>query len=132
MHPLIGTCPVCGETLDVTRLHCRSCDTAIEGRFSIGPFERLTPDQLAFAETFIRSEGKLNRMSEIMDMSYPTLRSRLHELIRALGYEVGQEEEPEPEEPMSDEDRRQILSDLEQRKLSPEEAMQRLRGTKET
>ncbi len=126
MHPLFGTCPVCGETLDVTRLHCRSCDTAIEGRFSIGPFERLTPDQLAFAETFIRAEGKLNRMSELMDMSYPTLRSRLHDLIRALGYEVGQEEEPA--EAISDEERRQILSDLEQGKLSPEEAMQRLQG----
>jgi len=126
MHPLLGTCPVCGETLDVTRLHCRSCDTAIEGRFGIGPFERLTPDQLAFAETFIRAEGKLNRMSELMDMSYPTLRSRLHELIRALGYEVGQEEEPA--ETISDEERRQILSELEQGKLSPEEAMQRLQG----
>lgn len=126
MHPLIGTCPVCGENLDVTRLHCRSCDTAIEGRFSIGPFERLTPEQLNFAETFIRAEGKLNRMSELMDMSYPTLRSRLHELIRALGYEVGQDEEPV--EPIGDDERRQILSELEQGKLSPEEAMQRLQG----
>jgi len=126
MHPIIGTCPVCGESLDVTRLHCRSCDTAIEGRFSIGPFERLTPEQLAFAETFIRAEGKLNRMSDLMDMSYPTLRSRLHELIRALGYEVGGEDEPD--ETISDEERRQILSELEQGKLSPEEAMQRLQG----
>jgi hypothetical protein len=126
MHPLIGTCPVCGETLDVTRLHCRSCDTAIEGRFSIGAFDRLTPEQLAFAETFIRSEGKLNRMGELMDLSYPTLRSRLHELIRALGYEVGQDDEPA--EAISDVARRQILSELEQGKLSPEEAMQRLQG----
>jgi hypothetical protein len=127
MHPILGACPVCGETLDVTRLHCRSCDTAIEGRFAIGPFERLTPEQLAFAETFIRAEGKFNRMQDLMDMSYPTLRSRLHELIRALGYDVGQDDEPD-EAAISDEERRQILSDLEQGKLSPEEAMQKLQG----
>ena len=43
--------------------------------------ERLSPEQLAFAETFIRCEGKLNRMETEMGLSYPTLRARLNELI---------------------------------------------------
>jgi hypothetical protein len=125
MNPLLGTCPVCGESLEVTRLHCRNCDTTIEGHFNTGAFDRLSPEQLVFAETFIRNEGKLNRMEKELGLSYPTLRSRLNDLIRAMGYEVGQEESPAA---ISDEERRQILDDLATGKVTSEEAVQRLQG----
>src|SRR5512136_1629316 len=92
MKNLPGKCPICGENLTVTRLHCRSCDTTIEGQFSLGTLEKLSREQLVFVETFIRCEGKLNRMEKDTGLSYPTLRARLNELIRAMGYEVGQEE----------------------------------------
>ena len=127
MHPILGTCPVCGEALTVTRLHCRSCDTVIEGQFAVGAFERLSPEQLAFAETFIRYAGKLNRMEEKMGLSYPTLRGRLNELIRAMGYDVGQDE-PAPAG-ISDEERRQILDDLAAGKLKSDEALKQLQGS---
>ncbi len=126
MHPILGTCPVCGETLTVTRLHCRSCDTTIEGQFAVGAFERLTAEQLTFAETFIRCEGKLNRMEKEMGLSYPTLRGRLNELIRAMGYEVGQEEAAAAG--ISDEERRQILDDLAAGRVTSEEAVKLLQG----
>jgi len=35
-------------------------------------------------------EGKLNRLQEELGLSYPTVRNRLHEVIRAMGYEVGE------------------------------------------
>jgi hypothetical protein len=126
MHPLIGTCPVCGETLEVTRLHCRSCDTTIDGHFTVGAFDRLSPEQLGFAETFIRNEGKLNRLEIELGLSYPTLRSRLNDLRRAMGYEVGQEE---PAAAIGDEERSRILDDLSVGKLSSAEAVQRLQGS---
>lgn len=125
MHPILGACPVCGETLAVTRLHCRNCDTTIEGRFAVGAFDRLTPDQLAFAETFIRCEGKLNRMEKELSLSYPTLRSRLNELIRAMGYEVGQEETPAG---VTEDERRRILDDLANGRLTSEAAVKALQG----
>mgnify|MGYP002682749966 CR=1 FL=1 len=87
MFPVIGKCPVCGETMTVTRLHCRTCDSALEGQFSLGRFYRLSPQQLAFIETFIRCEGKLTRVQEELNISYPTARARLTEVIRALGYD---------------------------------------------
>lgn len=127
MHPILGTCPVCGETLEVTRLHCRSCDTTIDGHFNIGAFDRLSPEQLAFAELFIRREGKLSRMEADLGLSYPTLRARLNDLVRAMGYEVGQQEEDLPFV-VSDEDRRRILDDLAAGKLSSDEAVKRLQG----
>ena len=63
-HPVIGRCPICNDTLEVTTLHCRTCDTTIQGHFSLGRFYQLTPEQLEFAETFIRCEGKINRVED--------------------------------------------------------------------
>ena len=128
MNPLLATCPVCNEPLTVTRLHCRNCDTTIEGHFATGVFERLTLEQISFAVTFIRCEGKLNRMEKELGLSYPTLRLRLHELIRAMGFEVGQEEAAPPAPLVSDEERRHILDDLSAGRLTPEEAVRMLQG----
>ena len=126
MNSVIGQCPICKETLEVTRLHCPSCDTSIEGHFALGRFYQLSAEQLAFIETLVRCEGKINRVGEELGISYPTVRSRLADVIRALGYEVGQEEEPAG--PISDEERKSILEQLAQGKITSEEAVKRLRG----
>lgn len=123
MYPVIGKCPVCGNTLAVTRLHCRSCDTALEGQFSLGRFYQLTPEQLAFVETFIRSEGKLTRVQEELNISYPTARARLTDVIRALGYEVRDEAEG-----VSSDKRRTILERLATGEISSEKAVELLQG----
>ena len=93
MYTVLSQCPVCESDLVVTRLHCRNCDTNIEGHFFSGPFTQLAREQLAFVETFVRCEGKLNRMEGKLGLSYPTIRNRLHEVIHALGCEPGGEEE---------------------------------------
>jgi hypothetical protein len=123
----ISKCPVCKNELNVTRLQCPRCETVIEGQFSLAnnPFSPLTPEQLQFVVTFVRCEGRLNRMEEEMNLSYPTLRSRLNDVVRALGFEPGKEESvyrPSPEE------RRQILEDLDQGKIDSAEAQRRLAG----
>lgn len=123
MYPVPGRCPVCHEAMEVTRVYCRHCDTAVEGHFSLGRFHRLTAEQLQFAETFVRCEGKITRVEEEMGLSYPTVRGRLNDLIRALGYDV----EPQPAG-ISPEERQGILEDLAQGKLSSEEALELLKG----
>jgi hypothetical protein len=125
MNSVIGQCPICSNTLYVTRLHCRSCDTTIEGHFSLGRLYQLTPEQLGFVETFIRCEGKINRVEQEIGLSYPAVRSRLAEVIEAMGFEVG--ETPEPV--VSEETRRQVLAELSSGKLSAEEALEILRGS---
>lgn len=122
MHPLPSECPVCHSELTVTKLNCRECDTTIQGRFESGPFSQLTSDQIAFVETFIKNEGKITRMESDLKLSYPTIRNRLHEIIRALGYEPGKEAPVG----LKDEDRRQILEDLNKGKITSEEAMEML------
>jgi hypothetical protein len=120
----LNKCPVCEGELTVTRLHCETCDTTIEGRFANGAFAGLTPEQLDFIEIFVRCEGKITRMEEELALSYPTIRNRLLEVIRALGYEPGKEENTD----ISDEKRRTILEELDSGKISAEDAMRLLHG----
>jgi hypothetical protein len=85
-HDVISTCPVCANELSVTRLHCRSCGTTLEGEFSVGRFGRLNREQLALLESFLRSRGNLREMERELGLSYPTVRSRVEALVRALGF----------------------------------------------
>jgi hypothetical protein len=123
MYPVIGKCPVCGDVLSVTRLHCRNCDSALEGQFTLGRFYQLSPQQLSFVETFIRCEGKLTRVQEELSMSYPTARARLTEVIHALGYEVD-----DGEGDVSPQERKTILERLATGELSSEQAVEMLKG----
>jgi hypothetical protein len=122
MYQVIGKCPVCGEELTVTRLHCRSCDSALEGHFNLGKFYRLSPEQLHFVETFIKCEGKITRVEDELGLSYPTVRSRLNDVIRALGYEVT------AGATVSAERRKTILEQVQAGEIAPEEAVELLKA----
>lgn len=124
MRPAPTICPICQSELEVARLHCSSCDTSIEGHFAMGQFSNLTPDQLEFVFTFVRCEGKINRMEQELGLSYPTIRNRLHEVIRALGYEPGKDESLE----VNAEIRSGAIADLEAGKITADQAMRILRG----
>jgi hypothetical protein len=127
MYAAPSRCPVCRSELEVSRLHCPSCDTTIDGRFTGGPFAHLTAEHLDFIVTFVRCEGRINRMEQELGLSYPTIRNRLLEVIRALGFEPGKEEVVE----ISAEKRNTVLEDLEAGKISADEAMRMLRGEEE-
>jgi len=122
MQSLPSNCPLCGGEISVSKIYCHDCDSTIEGRFSTGIFSQLTLEQLAFVETFVRCEGKITRMEAELGLSYPTIRNRLHEVIRALGYEPG---EGEPAG-MSEQERRKILESLENGEITYEDAMRML------
>jgi len=126
----ITLCPVCGSEMSITRLQCPTCDIEISGHFNAGsnPFSALTPEQLQFVVTFVRCEGRFNRMEEEMKLSYPTLRSRFNDILAAMGFEPGKEEAAKP----GMEERRRILDDLDAGRITPAEAQARLAGKKET
>ena len=128
MHTLPSNCPLCGGDITITRFHCRDCDTTVEGRFAGGPFNQLTSEQLDFVDTFVRSEGKITRMEGEIGLSYPTIRNRLHEIIRALGYEPGGAEEPVG---LTDGERQRILEKLDEGLINAAEAMRLLKEYEE-
>ena len=130
MLPLPRRCPLTGGPIVVTRFYCPDADVSIEGRFAVEtpPFAQLSPDQLKFVEIFVRNEGKLNRMEDELGLSYPTIRSRLHEIIRALGYEPGRDEAPPAPPAPPAPDRKAVLADLDAGRISFEDAMKLLAG----
>jgi len=134
---VISTCPVCEGELAITRLHCRTCGTALEGEFGVGRFGRLSREQLALLESFLRSRGNLKDLERELGISYPTVRGRIEALLRALGLADG--DEPVVEEPVEadapnptiDDDadeRRAILDRLSRREISAEDAAEALRA----
>lgn len=120
MYPVPTQCPVCQHDLMVTRMACRNCGTALEGRFALGGLFQLTPEQLHFVEVFLRCEGKIGRVQEDLGISYPTVRSRLEEVIRALGYPVETDYEADEVQ------RREVLERLARKEISSQEAFQLL------
>lgn len=128
-HDVISTCPVCSNELTITRLHCGSCGTTLEGDFSVGRFGRLTRDQSVLLESFLRSRGNLREMERELGISYPTVRSRVEALVRALGFGPRAESEPDDvtavtEVPLS---RDSILERLARREISAEAAASAIR-----
>lgn len=123
MHAVIGICPICHHNLSVTRLHCRSCDTTLEGQFALGRLYQLSAEQLQFVELFVRCEGKIKRVEDELGLSYPAVRARLEDTIRALGYEVG---EPPAKAPLSDKERQELLARVARGEISAEDAVELL------
>jgi hypothetical protein len=80
----IATCPICSGELAITRLHCRSCGTTLEGDFNVGRFARLGREQFVLLESFLRVRGNLKDLERELGVSYPTVRARVDALLRAL------------------------------------------------
>jgi hypothetical protein len=145
---MLTRCPVCGGELVVTRLHCPSCETTIEGSFQpvggaqgaftpeqlkwLMPFSRLNTEQLQFILTFVRCEGRFNRMEDELKLSYPTLRNRMNEILRAMGYEPARDEvQSAPPALPTAAERKKILDDLDKGLITLAEARRRLKGIRE-
>ncbi len=119
MYPLITRDPVSGEELIVTRLECPASGVVIEGRFSLGWMGRLTREQLNFVELLVKHRGNIQKLAQEMDVAYNTARSRLDEIVEALGGV------PEQKELV---DRRAVLDRLAAKEISVEEAMSLLKS----
>ena len=137
-----GICPVCGAGMVVTRLSCARCGSSLEGAFHLsgapgsrtpsgplgargrtdeerfGRLARLDAAQLDFVEAFLRCRGVIKNVEDMLGISYPTVKSRLANILAAMGFG--------PEENLPDGDqrreRREILADLRDGRISMEEA----------
>ena len=119
MHPIITRDPVSGDELIVTRLECPQSGIVIEGQFSLGWIGRLTREQLDFVELLVKNRGNIQKLAQDLDMAYNTARSRLDEIVTALGGA------PEGD---GRADRLLVLNRLSAKEISVEEAMRMLKG----
>jgi hypothetical protein len=119
---LINQCPGCGGALELRELACPRCDIAVRGRFARCEFCDLPEEQLNFLRLFVSRRGNLREVERELGLSYPTVRSRLDDLLRALGYVVA----PVPAVDRQ-ERKRQVLEDLREGRMTPEDAVKALK-----
>lgn len=117
MSKLITTCASCNSSnVFVSSVRCGDCETRFEGQFEIPPLLKLSPDDLQFITLFVQYSGSLKEMANEMDISYPTVRNRLNEIIEALKQtQSSQIKEKE-----------KILKDLETGRISAKDAAKKL------
>jgi hypothetical protein len=72
------------------------------------------PEDLYFIEIFLKNEGNIKLMEKDLGISYPTVKGRLKNIIKILGYQA--------EGPHS-EDRVKVLKDLSAGVIDIKEAM---------
>ena len=118
----LGRCPICGDVLTVTQLSCNSCKTKIEGSFHLCKFCKLSSEQKAFIEAFIKCRGNIKEVEKELGISYPTVKNKLEDVAGSLGYKV--EPVTEEELPIS---KKEILEKLNSGEISAEEAIELLK-----
>jgi hypothetical protein len=114
-YPVIIKCPVCSDRLKVTKLHCIRCNTKFEGEFHLDKFSYLSLEQKRFIEVFLRCRGNIKEVEKELNISYPTVRGKLDDVIQSLGYAVSDTQQKKS--------RKEILSMLSSGEITYEEAM---------
>ena len=110
-------CPVCKTKLEAAHLHCRGCNLKVEGHFRFPRLMRLKDEHIRLAEAFVLSGGNLKALAQELDISYPTLRKRIDEMVEALRVLRAED----------DEAALAILKEIEGGKLSAEEGTRRIK-----
>lgn len=127
MYNVLSKCPICGGELKVTKLECNNCNSKIEGEFKLSKFNYLSDEQLKFALVFLKNAGNIKAVEKELDISYPTVKKNLDELIEALGFSrvdiKGEVTEYN--------NRKDVLAALKDNRISYEEAKKILAGLEE-
>lgn len=137
-------CPICGaDHLLIARVICPECASAIEGVFEprptdaapdrrsgplsgpsargmerFGSLTKLSDEQLAFVEVFVRCRGVIKNVEDMLGLSYPTVKGRLDSVLKTLG--LATEDDASPVERRRI--RREILADLSAGRITADEA----------
>lgn len=131
-NPVLTTCPVCKNNLHVHTLHCDQCDTTIEGTFTLSKFNYLETEKLYFIEVFVKNRGNIKAIEKELNISYPTVKKMLDDVIVGLGYSLdAYDEEPfvrEKDEPKVS--KASILERIEKGEIKVQDALDLLKKGK--
>lgn len=116
---VISKCPICNEELTIERLRCDHCGISIDGDFTLSNIAKLNAEQLLFVEMFLKNQGNIKAVEKEMNISYPTVKKILNEVLITLGYD-------KVKDSVSDK-RREILEKLANKEISFEEANEKLK-----
>jgi hypothetical protein len=121
LYPLITRDPASGGEMVVTRLECPESGTVLEGRFSLGWIGRLSSEQLNFVGQLLKNRNNLQKLASELGVAYNTARSRLDEVVEALGG---------PAEEDKDQVLHDVIEKLSTKEISFDDAMNKLKTRK--
>lgn len=87
MSRLLTRCPSCESDLKIAALKCTICGLELRNDFEFSAFDRLDSTQQEFLMSFLRNRGNLKNLQNDLQISYPTAKKRLNNLLIALGIE---------------------------------------------
>jgi hypothetical protein len=106
-------CPQCGGALRISEVTCGDCRLSLRGELPTPRLYRLSPEEQRFVELFVTASGSLKQMAELLEVSYPTVRSRLDRLIEHLEQTRAEDEARKA----------RILDDIEAERISAKHGM---------
>lgn len=114
--------------MEITRLHCRSCDTQIDSPLAIPPFFRLPQDLQDLVLVFLRCRGNIREVEKELGISYPTVCKRLDLINEILSGAVSSAPATPPPSTANAAERERILELVENGTITAGEAAQRLKN----
>jgi|YelNatPaOPRAMG01_1025707.scaffolds.fasta_scaffold07324_9 hypothetical protein len=109
-------CPICGKEMIITKLKCPECNVTIEGEFLANKLASLNPEEQEFLELFLKTRGNVKEMERVLKISYPTVRSKLDNILKSIGITPIEEEETKTKA-------RDVIDRLEKGEITVQEAL---------
>ena len=75
-----------GAPLVVERVRMAETGVAIEGAFVLPQLAQLAVEDQVFVAAFVRAHGSIKEMERVFGISYPTVKSRLDRVSKALTF----------------------------------------------
>jgi hypothetical protein len=77
-------CPSCESSLNVSQMKCGNCDTTVNGDYDLPLYLKLSREEQDFILNFFLSSGSIKEMAKQADLSYPTMRNKMDDLIQKI------------------------------------------------
>jgi len=68
----------------ISELKCPACDLRVKKDFSPCAFCQLPEDDYEFLKIFLRAQGKITDIEKILGISYPTIKTKIDNLLKKL------------------------------------------------
>ena len=85
MNTLLSKCPSCHGSLYISSLRCPDCGMELNNTFELSSFDELSSEQYSFLLSFLRCRGNLKGLQKELQISYPTAKKKLDDLLITLG-----------------------------------------------
>ncbi len=77
-------CPSCQNQLKVKSLKCEHCETEVNGLYDLPILSQLSSEDQTFILNFVKHSGSLKDMASLLNLSYPSVRNKLDDIILKL------------------------------------------------